>query len=1162
MQTPAEGPRVILDDRFALPSAPLESGGHARLYKAYDLELDQPAAVKLFEPPRPVDPRTLRLAWNNELDAYTRLGSHRNLLGLLSYGSPDDGTQWIAFEWCGEDLEKYIRRTPVTWETFRPIAYEILSGLAVLHGSSYIHRDVKPKNILIGDGVVKLADFGTIRLREVTSMGMTMNQLGTKPYSPPESGTLNPITSYDVYSFAVLVLACLSGDFEMAGTGPEQVLAETSCPETVRSLLARCLAEDPSERPGSASVLLAEFRQIEKQSRPVPQVPEVGLEIIPGALRSFCEAIAAETADIVEVINEFGPRVRVMLDPKEVAGEDVLLLGRSVVAVAAVHSTRPGFFIIKHVWKPRVSHLERLKKQSVSLVLRWTGALLRPQAATEFIDDLLRTVREKHTEIRDQRASRSEVHDRWERVLDAKFALARDRGKDISYSSFRTEGARIFLSVAADQPEPNLGELRVIRTTSNRFVRAEVESIEDGEIGLYVSEGTVADIPRRGTLSIDSDRTRSKLVREQAALRRVFDGGAARADLRDILNNPSVNPESAGAQIDSYFQADLDQAKQDALSAVIGSTAMSVVQGPPGTGKTTLIAEIIAQQMAKHPQSRILLASQTHIALDHALSKVMAVSPGASVLRIGTPDQLAQAAEAWTIPAQLASWKAETQVASKQYLRRHLLATNSTDVSTRELATRFRVVLDRHKKTRANLEDRRSALEDAISRRDAIQQKVDLLIDAVAELESRDPSPATSSLTQSIQALVDRAIAIGSDLTSGDEVIRGMDALVVDVAELASLASELEAEVNGIAGELRAIPALSAVDSEEALLAEIGKLLSEDDERAQAFQTLADEWVERFRATAEFRLALLFRARIVASTCVALTGSQGADRVTFDLCIVDEASKANPTELMVPLASSHKWVLVGDEKQLPPFVEPELYDPEVLERYDLQRSEVEERLFAGLTASLPRPSVSTLTRQHRMHPTIGDLVSQTFYDGRIVSSPRTESALMNSALGGNLIWRNRRKRATERRVGSSFDNRDEAREVAEILRTLDASARFLSMTGVEVAVITGYSAQVRTLQEVIGSSRAALKQLHVRVATIDSFQGQETDVCILSMTRDNPQGDVGFLASPERLNVAISRARDGLIIVGNREMALRAKRRAPALAAIAGKVPLSRKVNR
>ncbi len=83
-----------------------------------------------------------------------------------------------------------------------------------------MHRDLKPGNVLVDGAQVKLADFGTMRYREVTSFGKTMSQLGTRPYCPPESGTENPLPAYDVYSFAVLVICCLLGDFELNGTTP------------------------------------------------------------------------------------------------------------------------------------------------------------------------------------------------------------------------------------------------------------------------------------------------------------------------------------------------------------------------------------------------------------------------------------------------------------------------------------------------------------------------------------------------------------------------------------------------------------------------------------------------------------------------------------------------------------------------------------------------------------------------------------------------------------------------------------------------------------------------------------------------------------------------------------------------------------------------------
>src|SRR5690349_5367351 len=90
---------VVLDNRFVLPREELHSGGHARLFKAYDNETGAHVAVKLFAPVAHVDPRTLGLSWSNELDVYNRLDPHPNLLQVVGFGTPADGVPWIAFEW-------------------------------------------------------------------------------------------------------------------------------------------------------------------------------------------------------------------------------------------------------------------------------------------------------------------------------------------------------------------------------------------------------------------------------------------------------------------------------------------------------------------------------------------------------------------------------------------------------------------------------------------------------------------------------------------------------------------------------------------------------------------------------------------------------------------------------------------------------------------------------------------------------------------------------------------------------------------------------------------------------------------------------------------------------------------------------------------------------
>lgn len=1127
---------TVLDNRFVLPRDALVSGAHARLFKAYDNETGAHVAVKMFAPVTHVDPRTLELSWNNELDVYNRLQAHPNLLQVVGFGTPADGAPWIAFEWCGEDLGAVATRESFSWERLRPIALEVLAGLSVLHAKGWVHRDLKPGNVLIDGAQVKVADFGTMRYREVTSFGgKTMSQLGTRPYCPPESGTENPVPAYDVYSFAVLVICCLLGDFELSGTTPSVALGGVDVPEPIRLLLARCLSDKEEQRPGSAGVLLAEMEQIAKGEAVARDIPEIGIHLTTNLTQVFRDVTLAETAGFEEFRREFGPRVRIVRDPKSADKRGLLLVGQSLLAAVAVHESRAGSLFVKHVWRPPVAHLERLRKRGVGVMIRWVAVPMRPMDADAAISEVLRSLSELEAANLEQH-SRAEVHDRWERVLDAKFALARERGKDVTYSALRVDGARVYLTTTDRSAEPQLGELRVIRSTTGRFVRGEVEAIEGNAVVFYINEGNPDELPRKGVLSVDAERTVSKLRREQDAIRRIFEGRAVRTDLKDILSDPGVNPLPAKHRVENFVQEHLDDAKRDAVASVLGARGISLVKGPPGTGKTTLIAELVAQQLRINPEARILLASQTHIALDHALSKVTNVTPAASVLRIGSPDQLSSSSEAWTVPSQLKAWRTETEATVAAFVQDHLQSAGVLDVQTRSTATRMRAQVERRTLTEMELVEAETALSAARAEQDIARAAIEKLFSAVSKLDTA-PSNTADVIARDLARLTDAVEELGVDLEKRSPAFRQLEGLRERVVQLGERLAELREDTQRAVRELRTVSDLADAADEEDMLRRIDESMSADDERVQGLQLLAEEWLERFRPTGEFRVALLFRASVVASTCVALTGSRGAEQVEFDLCIIDEASKATPTELMVPMANARKWVLVGDEKQLPPFLDAALVDADFLAEQGLTRAEVDERLFTELGAGLPTQSVAVLSHQHRMHPAIGKVVSDVFYSGELHSSAREMTPLVQRALGGAVTWRDTGRKESERRSGLSYENRAEARVVAELVGNIDNYAVLLKLEEVEVAVIAGYAAQVRTLQEVLSSTKSKLRVVRVKTATIDSYQGQEADICIVSLTRSNQRGDVGFLGSSERLNVAISRARDGLVIVGNRTMA-------------------------
>lgn len=190
--------------------------------------------------------------------------------------------------------------------------------------------------------------------------------------------------------------------------------------------------------------------------------------------------------------------------------------------------------------------------------------------------------------------------------------------------------------------------------------------------------------------------------------------------------------------------------------------------------------------------------------------------------------------------------------------------------------------------------------------------------------------------------------------------------------------------------------------------------------------------------------------------------------------------------------------------------------------------------FQRVRAALPDGAVGTLVEQYRMHAAIAAFVSATFYDAAL-STPPAIAAARAAADEQGLWWLSYPEAAAESKRGGSksFMNDIEVATVMAVLRSLEQQRGARS-----VMVITfyrGQEAQLRRslaasgLAESIGDSDGAA----LRVMTVDQAQGSEADVVILSCVRSNPERELGFVRNPNRMNVAISRARERLVVVGD-----------------------------
>lgn len=267
---------------------------------------------------------------------------------------------------------------------------------------------------------------------------------------------------------------------------------------------------------------------------------------------------------------------------------------------------------------------------------------------------------------------------------------------------------------------------------------------------------------------------------------------------------------------------------------------------------------------------------------------------------------------------------------------------------------------------------------------------------------------------------------------------------------------------------------------------------------------------------------VLDRAQVLCATLTGLDGTVAARR-DFDLAVIDEACQATEPACWIPFPHCQRVVLAGDHCQLPPTV----LSPAAVAQ-GLSRS-----LFERMVDRWGPTIARRLTVQYRMHAAIGEFSSREFYDGELRPhasvADRTLVGLPGVSPGpsvdGPLEFIDTAGAGFDEEIepdGESRLNRQEAALAARVVRDLLAAG----VAPDQVAVIAPYSAQVRLLRELLPAEG-------LEIDTVDGFQGREKEAVVISLVRSNPDAEIGFLAETRRTNVALTRAKRRLIVIGD-----------------------------
>ncbi len=616
------------------------------------------------------------------------------------------------------------------------------------------------------------------------------------------------------------------------------------------------------------------------------------------------------------------------------------------------------------------------------------------------------------------------------------------------------------------------------------------------------------------TLVLEGALSASSLNKRKSATENLVNNRSIISNIADYFSpganvKPSEHKEPTDAELDLYTELDhdgnvlfkLNEQQRDAFKGLYKYGPISLLQGPPGTGKTAFIGSFIHYCISNGAR-RVLLVSQSHEAVNNATEKVRSLfgrnDTSIDIVRLG--DQ-------------------------------HVLSEQLDDVGEKALQEHYR---DRFK----------AEYEERIAK---VAQEIGL---------DEEFTRIATEFERSFGKQLDRIISRMKDTDSDSEI-----ASIKHIKIFREKLPEFFVRRAGLVLNLDNIELANYREFIYSALARHYEIFSENlISKFNNIISISNEWLSVMASSqSQFQNFLAKTRTLVCGTCVGIGRNHyGIQENIYDLVVIDEAARSPASELAIAMQVGRKVLLVGDHKQLPP-----LFDEEHIKAAkrilpnvstdELKRSDFERAFVSTYGKTVGR----FLKVQYRMIPAVGNLVSECFYieeGGLETGRGKTKKAYLElfedvctpvtwidtSKTKKNLF---ESKPTTKNANHKSYINKYEAEIILELLNKLSSNKNseylLIEDNDPKIGIICMYGEQVRYLIREINRvawARTLLERGIIKVDTVDSYQGKENDIVIVSLVRSNLNGSQGYVASENRANVALSRAKEALFIIGNSDM--------------------------
>lgn len=892
--------------------------------------------------------------------------------------------------------------------------------------------------------------------------------------------------------------------------------------------------------------------------------------------------------------------VSVTVDPPRSPGGDPSLLVHGSTYVLRLHLRQRGdAYTIAAVMPLRLRDHDRLARGCLMLQrVRWRMVYTPvdiPRGSDSHWPDLLH----EWGRLTDSLAvaagspTLTEVHERFlstvARVIDATEEITKktERAQVFPYREVAatgevrhgTQGVYEFRVVGAGRPDRRA----IVEVRSVPGQRGQVTRVGESVTVKFDEPVDFHRIPQQGQLEVRPNAVVHQTRR--AAVNMLRDRQARNTGLlRVLVDNQLQTFTPATAEPTE----ELDNDQLEAFRRALTVPDLLGVLGPPGTGKTRTISQIVyanvTAPVADPDCGRVLLTSHTNRAVDNILPRL---HPDLLVVRVGNEDSVTEDGKPYLLELRaaglrqeilnateptknayqnhdhVAQWLAELDgqlAAMAAGLTRESQAHAALDAARRAVGGESQVAVDtlaatleyrgtklRHIQTGIARWSRRRKKAAARVNRRVIRGCYRFLVRradqrlAAKQAEHTRLGQDHEQLQEELAQARSRLDAVTRDVPAVRAAVSEVDSAARDRAETCAAACDAESACRLAVTPMEVPPPVHTGAEPPALHADLTHFSSWLRDRLPVFAArarLLHDWHTTVSGeTRQLYPELIRYADVIAATAIGSGSRDVLSDVEFDLAVVDEAGQIAVPDILVPLARAKRGVVVGDHRQLPPFLNDDVKKWGVADGDPDVEALLTKSALEHMVERFPASNVVPLTLQRRMPALIANFISSAFYERRLhtaVERPHRDQlfarqfAFVDSS-GLPALTRHETEAVVEAFGRQGFVNEAEAELLVRI-------AEHYHRLRAEWAVIVPYKAQVDLIQSSLSGIVGSSATVELNVGTVDSFQGGERDVILYGFTRSNPGRRVGFLDELRRANVAFTRAKQQLVLVGDLRM--------------------------